>query len=52
MKEFLATMAGVILGAFLFTMILGPGNTTKSLKSETGNVMKYTVKQMHEELVP
>ncbi len=51
MKEFLVTLAGVILGAFLFTLILGPGDT-KSLKSETGNVMKYTVKQMHEELVP
>ncbi len=47
MKEFFATIAGVILGVFLFVLILGGPTQAVSLKSETGNVMKDVVTQMH-----
>ena len=47
MKEFFATIAGVMLGAFLFVLILGGPAQTVSLKSQTGNVMKDVVTQMH-----
>jgi hypothetical protein len=48
MKEFFSTVAGVLLGSLLFVLILGsPGDSSVSLKSETGNVMKATVQQMH-----
>ncbi len=47
MKEFFATIAGAMLGAFLFVLILGGPTQTVSLKSETGNVMKDVVTQMH-----
>lgn len=48
MKDFLVTISGILLGSLLFVLILGgPGNTV-SLKSETGNVMKDVVSQMHQ----
>ena len=52
MKEFFATMAGILLGALLFVLILGGPANTISLKSETGNVMKSIVRQMNEEVIP
>lgn len=50
MKEFFSTVAGILLGSLLFVLILGsPGSSNSvSLKSETGNVMKATVQQMHQ----
>jgi len=48
MKDFLVTIAGVMLGTLLFVLILGGPGESVSLKSETGNVMKNTVQQMHE----
>jgi hypothetical protein len=48
LKDFLVTIAGVMLGTFLFVLILGSPGSSGSLKSETGNVMKSTVQQMHQ----
>ncbi len=48
MKDFFVTIAGVMLGTMLFVLILGGPGESVSLKSETGNVMKNTVQQMHE----
>lgn len=52
MKDFLSTMSGVLLGTLLFVLILGGSKEAKSLKSETGNVMKSVVTQMHQEVKP
>lgn len=52
MKEFFTTMAGVLLGALLFVLILGGSDNSSSLKSETGKVMKGVVTQMHQEVMP
>ena len=48
MKDFLVTIAGIMLGTMLFVLILGGPGEAVSLKSETGNVMKSTVQQMHQ----
>jgi hypothetical protein len=48
LKDFLVTIAGVMVGTMLFVLILGGPDNSVSLKSETGNVMKNTVQQMHQ----
>lgn len=52
MKDFMATLAGVLLGSLLFVLIMGGPQNSASLKSETGNVMKSMVIQMNSEVKP
>jgi len=47
MKDFMVTMAGIMVGSLLFVLILGSSPGTVSLRSETGSVMKSVVNQMN-----
>lgn len=49
MKDFMVTMAGVLLGSLLFILVWGTSSDPgASLRGETGQVMKSMVRQIQQ----